>query len=182
MIQGDIGTTHSDESVEQRPNEVLTDSVWPSPGIFRKACDVLAFFQTSDMFGAQTSHQVPRYFSEDETDMDAAGTDVFSTDWTAESSLYFCSSWAEITPTLENIAEEGVTCMVVVPERVQALWWLLFESLRTDWLRCVRPVRTWRPQMHFAVPVDYRFCSYQRPRKWSGTGVGVARAGAVAGA
>ena len=30
--------------------------------------------------------------------------------------------------------------MVVVPERVRALWWPLFESLRTDWLRCVEPL------------------------------------------
>ena len=80
MIQADIGANHSEESVKQRPDEVLTGPVWPSPRIFRKVCDVLAFFPTTDMFGAQISHQVPRYFSEDETDMDAAGTDVFSTD------------------------------------------------------------------------------------------------------
>ena len=74
------------------------------------------------MFGSQASHQVPRYFSEDDTDMEAACTDVFSSDWAAESSPYICRPGAKISTMLEKIAEEGVTCIVVVTERVQALW------------------------------------------------------------
>ena len=76
-------------ALEQRPGEVLPGEVWPYPSTFRKACDALTFFPTSDMLGPKASHQVPRYFSEDDTDMEAAGTDVFSADWAAESSPYF---------------------------------------------------------------------------------------------
>ena len=62
------------ESVADPPANVLR----PYPDVFQQACDVLAFSATHAMFGSQAHHQVPRYFSEDETDTEAAGTDVFS--------------------------------------------------------------------------------------------------------
>ena len=98
------------------------------------------FFPTADMFGSQAHHQVPRYFSEDDTDPMAVGMDVFSSSWLAETAPYFCPPWTEITPMLEKIVEDGIACMVVFPERPLARWWPLFESLRTDWLRWVDPL------------------------------------------
>ena len=59
------------------PDEVSRGLVWPYPDVFQKACDVLAFTPTADMFGSQANHQVPRYFSVDDSDTEAAGTDVF---------------------------------------------------------------------------------------------------------
>ena len=68
------------------------------------------------------------------------GTDVFLSSWASESAPYFCPPWTEIRTMLEKIAEEGIPCMVVVPERPQARWWPLFESLATDWLRWFEPL------------------------------------------
>ena len=92
------------------------------------------------MFGSHAHHQVPRYFSEDDTDPMAVGMDVFSSSWLADAAPYCCPPWTEITPMLEKIALEGVPCMVVLPERPQALWWPLFASIRTDWWRCLNPL------------------------------------------
>ena len=92
------------------------------------------------MLGSQAHHQVPRYFSEEDTDPMAVGVDVFAYSWLAETAPYFCPPWTEITPMLEKIALESAPCMVVLPERPQALWWPLFASLRTDWWRCLNPL------------------------------------------
>ena len=78
------------------PLEVSTGLIWPHPDVFQKACDVLAFTPTADMFGSQANHQVPWYFSTDDSETEEAGTDVFSSSWVAESAPYFCPPWTEI--------------------------------------------------------------------------------------
>ena len=109
----------------------------PYPDVFWQADDVLAFSPTSGRFESQTNHHVLRCFSMDEADMQAAGTDVFLTSWTAELFPYFCPPWTEITPMLAKVVDEGLTCMAVLHERPHAQWWSLFELSRIDWLCCM---------------------------------------------
>ena len=53
---------------------------------------------------------------------------------------YFCPPWSEIPAVLEKLADEGVRCMLVVPERVKARRWPLFESTLTNWCSCMEPM------------------------------------------
>ena len=66
-----------DDVLWRCPDEVSTGLDRHYHDVLRKACDVVAFTNTADMFGSQANHQVPRYFSTDDSDTEVAGTDVF---------------------------------------------------------------------------------------------------------
>ena len=121
----------------------------------------MAFPTTSDVFGSLADHQVPRYFSVAKPDTDAdvdtdaatdtepatnadTDADVFSVSWVAASFSYFCSFLSpKVTPRLATIVEEGLTCMVVLNERPQAQWWILFGPSLADWFCCIEPLPSW---------------------------------------
>ena len=60
--------------------------------------------------------------------------------WSLERTPYFCPPLSEISAVLEKVANEGVRCMLVVPEGVKAHWWPIFEFMRTNWCSCMEPL------------------------------------------
>ena len=96
--------SHSDASQRIPPN--LREDVKIHPFYFHRACRLLKFKPTVDLFASAAHHQIERYYTLDFHDRNAAGVNAFSISWTDEFRPYinqpFSSTQMESGPNLKS--------------------------------------------------------------------------------
>ena len=131
-----------------------------SPFFFHSACKALKFKPSVDLFANAAHHQLPRYFTIDPRDRNAAGVNAFSVSWASEKRPYINPPWVLISQVLQKIIAEKVTAMIVIHSWRNASWYELYEKL------CAMDV-----EVNYAIYLDN--AGHLRPNPWLNTRFGI---------